>query len=100
MKGTEFKRKSKSQRYRVKEDGENPTAKDGRKLDGENLTPKIKSDRKVGKIQEPQGTERKKMGKIQEQKYRYRVKERGETPTVKRYREKEDGENSRAKGTE
>ena len=78
MKGTEFKRKSKSQRYRVKEDGENPTAKDGRKLDGENLTPKIKS----------------------EQKYRYRVKERGENPTVKRYREKEDGENSRAKGTE
>ena len=62
----------------MKEDGENPTAKDGRKLDGENLTPKIKS----------------------EQKYRYRVKERGENPTVKRYREKEDGENSRAKGTE
>ena len=52
----------------MKEDGENPTAKDGRKLDGENQTPKIKSDRKMGKIQEPQGTERKKMGKIQEPK--------------------------------
>ena len=52
----------------MKEDGENPTAKDGRKLDGENLTPKIKSDRKMGKIQQSKGTERKKMGKIQEPK--------------------------------